>query len=146
MYTWPLMAVAFGIGCAAIQRYRSTLQRSPSRTLGAAVAAVVLASSLQGALALPWADRQPVFSAQSFVGRQPGATGLLLDHRQHENGGYLVLDRNIPQVELTRKRLDNPLYNYVLLTSEGAELDRLREGGWKEVARFQEVRVLARPR
>jgi hypothetical protein len=66
--------------------------------------------------------------AQTWVARQPGATGLLVDW-QYGSGGYLWLGRTIPQVEYRVELLSNPLFSH-LLADKGsrAETEARRQG------------------
>ncbi|MBT8467716.1 MAG: hypothetical protein KJN97_03110, partial [Deltaproteobacteria bacterium] len=121
MYNWPLIAAALGIGWLLIARWLKRHARIVGPVAAVMLAAALLASNLHGTLELPSTLRRGMFRAQSYVGKQPDATGLLLDDRQHMNGGYLVLDKTVPQVEYTRERTANALYNYAALRAGHAD-------------------------
>ncbi len=145
MYNWPLLAAALGIGWLLIARWLRARLPSGGTVAAAAVAGAVLASNLQGTLELPWTWRRGMFQAQDFVGKQDDATGLLFHERKHLNGGYLVLDRTIPQDTFNPRLVSNPLFNYVALQAEGTDAQRLRRTGWVEVSIFDDIVVLKRP-
>jgi hypothetical protein len=145
MYNWPLLAGTLGLGWWMLVRWLKG--RAPA--LGPIVALVILlamlGSNLEGTSTLPWTQRRGMFQAQAFVGKQDDATGLLYHERRHMNGGYLVLEKTVPQVQFKRGLLANPLYNYAALLGQGSDAQRLRRMGWSEVSRFDEIVVLRRP-
>jgi hypothetical protein len=144
MFNWPLISAALGVGWLTIARRLKSRASVLGPSAAFVLVAALLVSNLRGTLELPWTLRRGMFQAQSFVGKQPDATGLLLDGRQHENGGYLVFDKTVPQVEFSRGRTRNPLYNYAALRSEGADASNLLEQGWIAAVRFDDIVVLKR--
>ena len=146
MYNWPLFAGALGIGWFTLAGWLK--ERAPVLGPIAALSILVaiLASNLKGTSELPWTARRGMFQAQAFVGAQDDATGLLFHERRHMNGGYLVFEKTVPQVQFRRGLLANPLYNYAALPGEQSDAQRLRRMGWLEVSRFDEIVVLKRPR
>lgn len=145
MYNWPLFAGALGIGWLLVARWLKG--RAP--VLGPIAAAVILGaivgSNLGGTSELPWTHQRGMFQAQSFVGSQDDATGLLFHDRRHMNGGYLVFAKTVPQAQFKRGLLANRLYNYAALQEQGDDSEHLRRTGWLEVKRFDEIVVLKRP-
>jgi len=144
MYNWPLLAGALGIGWLTVARWLKGRTPAIGGVAAAAVMVAILASNWRGASELPWTSRRGMFHAQAFVGAQDDATGLLLHDRSHMNGGYLVFGRTVPQAPFTQGLLANPLFNYASLTEQGEDARRLRQMGWIEVSRFDDVVVLKR--
>ncbi len=145
MHNWPLLMGALAVGLAALWRRASRRSRGLAAGLTAAMIALMLTSNLHGTSKLPWRWRAGIFEAQRFVGHQPDASGLLLDDRQHLNGGQLALDRAIPQVQSRPSWWGNPLFNYAALRGDDPQTARLLERGWTQVATFEDIRVLRRP-
>mgnify|MGYP007011833655 CR=1 FL=1 len=110
----------------------------------AVVLALALVSSVIGSqgLALRW--RAGIFEAQAYIGAQPDATGVMLDGRIHLNGGYLLLNRNIPQLPFHQADLENRIFSHVAVVNEGHVLLLERNAAFEEVARFDDVRVFRR--
>jgi hypothetical protein len=145
MFNWPLLAGALGIGGFAIARALTRRTKRFGPALAAAIAVAVLVSNGYGTRELPWTLRRGLFRAQSFVGGLEDASGLLLEGRQFMNGGYLVFDRTVPQVEFSEVLSSNSLYNYAALRRNGRDERRLRKKGWRQVESFGEFTVLKRP-
>ena len=152
MANWPLVLVAVGVGVATLRSW--ILWRPPgSRASGPkwanavvfAVLVAMLGSNLWGTMQVRWRWREGVFHAQDWVGRQADATGLLIDGRQHLNGGYVVLGRSIPLLPYSSRLATNSVFNYVALQSHLVDVQRLRKRGWKAVATFDNITVLRAP-
>jgi len=144
MNNWPLLAAALGIGWVVLVRWVKARAPALAMAVGVTIMILVIVSNLEGTSELPWTLRRGMFRAQSFVGGQDDATGLLFEDRQHMNGGYLVFDRNAPQVQYEQGQATNPLFNYAALEDGGADATGLLRMGWAEVARFDEIVVLRR--
>jgi hypothetical protein len=144
MNNWPLLAAMLGLGLLVVARWMR--RRSPRFALAAvpALATVILASNLVGTRELPWTEHRGIFRAQSFVGSQADATGLLFQDRRHLNGGYLVFNRTVPQVQYRRALTENPLFNYAALDADSEDARHLLRMSWEERARFDEIIVLER--
>ena len=75
---------------------------------------------------------------------QPDAHGVLLDGSLYENGGYLLLDRPIPQVPFDADLLDHELFDYVIAFHPAA-LERIAANpSFERVAVFDEAHVYRR--
>jgi len=104
---WPLFAIAWGAAVAPLRR--------------AAVAAALVAicaSNAHGIWRGPvhdYSGRAGLFAAQSWVGEQPDATGLLVEGRFHLSGGFFLLRRNLPLETWAPALARNPIFNYAAL-------------------------------
>ncbi|MBW2293951.1 MAG: hypothetical protein JRG94_16790 [Deltaproteobacteria bacterium] len=145
MHNWPLILACTAVGLVAFEQWLHV--RVSRRGTGIAIVAVVaciLASNLYGTAQMPWRWRAGIFEAQQFVGTQADATGLLLDDRRHLNGGQLVLSRTIPQRRNDPRWWSHPLFNYAAIKADDSQLRSMTDGGWGQVARFDDVVVLLR--
>lgn len=141
---WPLLLGLIGLGLVlAVHRFGPGERRRSALALAVGVA-LLSASNLYGTLDLPWRWRSEIFAAQSEVGQRADSTGLLLDDRQHMNGGYFVLDRNIPQVAFAPRHLPNPLFNYAALKAGSPDEEKALAAGFVEEKRFGDFVLLRR--
>ncbi|MBI5490681.1 MAG: glycosyltransferase family 39 protein [Deltaproteobacteria bacterium] len=110
----------------------------------ACLLAAVCVWAFVGTRKLPMRWLGGVFAAQSWVGQQPDATGLLLDERQHLNGGYMIMNRNIPLLQYNATIVQHRIYNYVAVHDE--KLIRTMEGKpeFRVVGQFEDVMVFRR--
>ena len=75
---------------------------------------------------------QERFDAQVWVGRQPDVTGLLYDLPLY-TGGYMWFSQSFPQLTVSSRRLDNPLFNYVLVERNSGFMRAAEGAGFAEV-------------
>ena len=146
MYMWPHFAAVLGVGAALAWRWLD--ERAKPAALPAVVLALLITvgANLWGTTQLDWKWREDVFRAQHFAGEQPDCTGLLLDGRQHMNGGYLAFHRSAPMVSYNRDLATHPVFNYAAVAADSLEDDWLERRGWSPVESFGEIVVLHRDR
>lgn len=146
MHMWPHFAVIIGVGATMAW---SWLRERDERLAATAVALVLVGTigvNLWGTTKLEWTWRADVFEAQHFAGEQPDCTGLLLDGRQHLNGGYTVFHRAVPMVSYHRDLVRLDVFNYAALEADSPTADMLERRGWSQVETFDDIVVLRRER
>ncbi len=144
---WPLVLVIFAAGTSQLCEWVKSWHPESRLTSVIAVvsfAAIVTATSF-GVEKLEWRWLGGILAAQSYVGRQPDATGCMFRSRQHLTGGYVYLDRNIPMISYRSNLSHNPLFNYFIFTARSREALRARRLRWEEMARFDDIVVFRRP-
>ena len=142
LWLWLAPLATLGID-AALQKLNSPLRRS--RLNGFAVAAlVILALSISqyaGLKEANWNRWRGMFLAQDYVGHRADATGLLHHGDYYGNGGFAILDRFIPCLELDPARIVSPLYNYAVAPMDTQYVAQMRLAGFKPVVRFDLIWV-----
>lgn len=136
---WPLLAIALA---AAARPRRFALPA----TLGAT--ALLLAGNAAGLARMPELDysgRAGLYDAQAWVGRQPDATGLLVEGRFHLSGGFAFFSRDLPLESFDPALLDDPLFSHAALREGSAEERRCAQLGWRRVWSEAGFAVLRRP-
>jgi hypothetical protein len=145
--SYPLLLAAGSLGMARLGGWMPGV-RGRER-LAAAVHAIataaVLFAGLAGSLALDWRQRAGIFAGQRLVGAQPDARGVLIDERSHMNGGYVVLDRNIPQLPFSTTLARHALYSHLVLVTGSREAAWAAQAGFEPIAVLHEATVFRRP-
>jgi len=152
MQMWPLFLVAAMSGWLAVVGALGHIRRLkawshwPRAQVGGLALALMLVVVLN-ARGLPPDEMRlhaDTFEAQSWIGSQPDASGMLQDERVMSGGGYLLMHRSIPQLEFWEPLVDHTLFNYVaVLRPERIALMEGRED-FEAVAHFGEVVVFKR--
>lgn len=146
---WPLWCAAFGVAAA---RTRELLARRPGLALAASIACGIAlallaaqgAWSLRGGMGKDYSNLHGLYDGQTWVGRQPDATGLLLPGRPHLNGGCFRTGRNLAFAPLSGATMRLPLFNYAIVP-DGDRLARpLERQGFRAAARFDRFAVYKR--
>jgi hypothetical protein len=149
---WPFVLVAAASGWLALadrlQGFRPMRgwRRSPLfRTgLAAVLLATVCVFAFFGTRRLPMRWKAGIFAAQTWVGRRADASGILVDDRLHLNGGYVLLDRCIPQLQYSAALVQKPLFNYVAVYEPANIRSMEQRPQWRRVAQFEETVVFQR--
>ena len=149
---WPFVLVAGLSGTLALAdglRHVRRLRRwrffgALRPALAAGVMAAVCVLAFVGTRALPMRWLSGIFAAQSWIGRQPDATGVLIDERQHLNGGYVLLDRNVPELQYNTTIGSHRIYNYVAAHDEALIRTLERGTQFRRVVQFEDVVVFRR--
>lgn len=144
MYVWPQLAAIIGVGAAITWHWIARRSPRAAAWVVLGLVAVVVGANLWGTTKLPWRWRAGLFQAQHFAGDRPDCAGLLVEGRQHLNGGYLVFHRTVPMISYSRELAGQRPYNYAALVADGGEADWLEEHGWSPVAAFEGFVVLRR--
>jgi phosphatidylinositol glycan class B len=144
MYVWPQLAAIIGVGAAVTWQWIGGRSPRAAAWVVPGLLAVVVGANLWGTSKLPWRWRAGLFQAQDFAGDRPDCAGLLVEGRQHLNGGYLVFHRTVPMISYSRELALQRPYNYAALREDGGEDDWLETNGWSRVAAFEGVVVLRR--
>ena len=141
---WPFVIVAASSGAIALfdllsrrlpERHRQPLVAS---LCGGFVLAVCLLN-FQGTAEMPMRWKAGVFQAQSWVGEQDDATGLIVEDRVHMNGGHFLLHKSIPQTGWNGGLLHKPIFNYVIVYSDKKIAQMARRKNFEEVQRIDDV-------
>jgi hypothetical protein len=123
-----------------------------------AVAALVVGGLLGSVLVAyarkSWRPEGNWYDAVRYIGRQPDARGMILQHGWQNLGGYVLHHQPIPMLSFpdlvdkphTPALFDNELLNYVAVTPEGLRrIERIgKRGAYDAVAQFGDVLVLRR--
>ena len=149
---WPFVLVGGLSGMLALAdalrhvgRLRTRSWFGPLRTGAVAgLLAAVCVWAFVGTRKLPMSWLGGYFAAQSWVGRQPDATGLLTDTRRHLNGGHMVLGRNIPFLQYNATLVTHPIYNYVAVHEPKLIESMERRPEFQEVGEFDDVVLFRR--
>ena len=62
------------------------------------------------------------------------------------NGGYLVLDRDVPQFQFSTVLAQHELFNYLVLKTASPDATWAAAHGFEPIARFDEATVFRRGR
>ena len=149
---WPFLLVGGLSGMLALAdalrhvgRLRTRSWFGPLRTGAVAgLLAAVCVWAFVGTSKLPTSWLGGYFAAQSWVGRQPDATGLLTDTRRHLNGGHMVLGRNIPFLQYNATLVTHPIYNYVAVHEPKLIESMEHRPEFQEVGEFDDVVLFRR--
>jgi hypothetical protein len=139
--SYPLIIAC---GAAGISAIAARLRTKTARGLLVGFALVVIMTGFVGMQSQDWRWRAGVFRGQSYVGMQTDATGILLDDRIHLNGGYLILDRNIPQSPFRPALARHRLFNYLVLQTDSQDAVWAERNTFESVAEFDEMTVYRR--
>ena len=121
---WPLLALAWGI--AVEQRL----------VLGSVGSALLLAGTAWGVERMPILDytgRAGLYDAQTWVGKQPDSTGLLVEGRFHLSGGFFRLGKNVPLETFHPALLANPIFSHAAVRDGSAEEQWCKRAGLERV-------------
>jgi phosphatidylinositol glycan class B len=131
----PLVVLAAGLGLMRVLSWVAGRDAPRARRwwLGsvAALAALVLGVGARGMSTADWHWRAGVFEGQRAVSLDPRARGVLVDDRMHMNGGYTVLDRNIPQAQFMSELVAHPIFNYAVIPRARNYEDFAAEQGFR---------------
>jgi hypothetical protein len=149
---WPFVLVAAASGWLAVadhlQRLRPIRDWRRSALLRTGLAAVLLATvcifAFFGTRRLPMRWKAGIFAAQTWVGRRADASGILVEDRLHLNGGYVLLDRCIPQLQFSAALVQKPIFNYVAVYEPSSIRSMEQRPEWRRVAQFEETVVFRR--
>jgi hypothetical protein len=144
MYMWPHFAVLLGVGAAVAWDWLEQRSARVAPVVVTLALGVAVAGNLWGTTKLPWQWRADLFRAQHFVGEQPDCTGLLLEGRQHLNGGYIVFARTAPMVSFSHGLTSEPVFNYAAVAADSRDDEWLEQRGWSTVETFGDIVVLRR--
>lgn len=144
--SYPLLLVAGSVGLAQVLDWMSSRDywRFGRSAVAIFVVFAVLATGLAGSRALDWRWRAGIFAGQRFVGHQSDVTGVLVDDRNHMNGGYLVLDRNVPQFQFSTLLAQHQLFSHLILLTGSPDGEWATSHGFERVAVFHEATVFHR--
>lgn len=140
---WPLFLVPAGAATGAWLAAGG--QRRWWIALFAAL--VLLARNLVGTARMPtydYSNRFGLYAGQAWVGRQPDATGVLVDGWIGLSGGYLSTGRSIPTVSFDPRLLENPVFDYVVVKEGSRELDLALAAGFSRASSEELFAVLRR--
>ncbi|HEY5959555.1 MAG TPA: hypothetical protein VIV60_23525 [Polyangiaceae bacterium] len=111
--------------------------------LGAAV--FVIAEAQQHLGNYDYALPRGRYDGQAWVGRQPDATGVLLDWNFY-TGGYLWLDNTLPQLKFESALLSNPIFSHVIAPKGSSEVTQAKRAGFEVAYERDPILVLRRKR
>jgi GPI mannosyltransferase 3 len=124
LVVWPMLTIAFGAASGRLMvRLRGRTRRAAVWTLIAGLGAGAIARNIRGIQERDQHDysrRWALYAAQAWAGRQPDATGVLVEGAFHLSGGWLMLGKNLP-LDSYGPRAENPLYNYFVVRRDSAE-------------------------
>lgn len=136
---WPLLAIAL----AAAARPRGWALPA---TVSAA--ALLVAGNAAGVLRMPEQDysgRAGLYDAEAWVGRQPDATGLLVEGRFHLSGGFVFLSRDLPLESFHPALLPDPVFSHAAVRDGSPEELACARRGWRRAWSSRGFSVFRRP-
>jgi hypothetical protein len=122
---WPLLAVAWG----------AAMEGRSARTAWVGTALILLGTGY-GVLQMPARDytgRSGLYAAQSWVGQQSDAAGLLIEGHLHLSGGFMRLSRNLPMETFYPRLLLNPIFTHATLPDGSVEEQWCEQMGMRRV-------------
>jgi phosphatidylinositol glycan class B len=148
LVVYPLLAVSWGAACGrGLMRIRRPRVRALAWAALALLGAAVVWRNAEGIArrpALDYTRRWGLYAAQAWAGRQPDATGVLVEGRFHLSGGWVVLGRDLPLDSLDGSLVNNPLYNYAIVRRGSAEEAMCRARGYQSAFVADEYEAMRR--
>jgi hypothetical protein len=83
------------------------------------------------------------YDGQAWVGRQPDATGVLVDWPFY-TGGYVWLDNTLPLLQMKPALLSNPIFSHVIVQKQTSEAGLAKNAGFERVYDLGPIEVLKR--
>lgn len=141
----PLLTSAAALGGATLLAWTQTKSTRILALVGVVAATLfIFFTGTLGVQDLPWRWRAGIFAGQRYVGHQADASGVLLDDRLHLNGGYLILDRNIPQLSFSPYLARQSLFNYLVIRTDSMDAHWATHNGFKPLRTFDDMTVFKR--